>query len=114
MFEYHAKVERVVDGDTIDVEIDLGFKTFIRERIRIARLDTAETWRPEDEEERMNGEAATAVALDWMPPGTKIILRTRKRGGSTGARGRYIAEIVKDGENYTDMMTALGHNKMES
>ena len=43
MYEYKAKLIRVVDGDTIDAEIDLGFKIFIKERIRFAGIDTPES-----------------------------------------------------------------------
>ena len=42
MFTYRAKVYNVVDGDTIDVEIDLGFKIYTRQRIRLNRIDTPE------------------------------------------------------------------------
>lgn len=42
MFEYNATVYNVVDGDTIDVEIDLGFKIFTKQRIRMTGIDTPE------------------------------------------------------------------------
>ena len=43
MYNYKAKLLRVVDGDTIDAEIDLGFKIFIKERIRLMGIDTPES-----------------------------------------------------------------------
>jgi len=43
MYNYKAKLMRVVDGDTIDAEIDLGFKIFIKERIRLMGIDTPES-----------------------------------------------------------------------
>ena len=43
MYTYKAKLLRVVYGDTIDAEIDLGFKIYIKERIRLAGIDTPET-----------------------------------------------------------------------
>jgi micrococcal nuclease len=113
MYEYEATVLRVVDGDTIDVQIDLGFSTFTKERLRIARLDTPETWRPKTEEERELGKLATADAERLLPVGSYIIVKTKKKGGAKGARGRYIAEISVNGKNFTDTMTSLGHNKME-
>ena len=42
MFTYRAKVYNIVDGDTIDVEIDLGFKIYTKQRIRLNRIDTPE------------------------------------------------------------------------
>jgi micrococcal nuclease len=56
MYHYKAKVERVVDGDTIDVVIDLGFKITTFQRIRMARIDTPETYNVKrDSEEYQNG-----------------------------------------------------------
>jgi micrococcal nuclease len=42
MYEYYTKVDKIVDGDTIDVFIDLGFSVWHKERIRLAGIDTAE------------------------------------------------------------------------
>jgi micrococcal nuclease len=42
MYEYYTKIEKVVDGDTVDVFIDLGFSVWHKERIRLAGIDTAE------------------------------------------------------------------------
>ena len=44
MYQYKAKVERIVDGDTIDVVIDLGFKITTNQRIRLAGINTPETY----------------------------------------------------------------------
>ena len=43
MYNYKAKLLRVVDGDTVDAEIDLGFKIFIKDRIRLMGIDTPES-----------------------------------------------------------------------
>ena len=43
MYTYKAKLIRIVDGDTIDAEIDLGFDTIVRKRIRLFGIDTPET-----------------------------------------------------------------------
>jgi micrococcal nuclease len=42
MYEYYTKIDKVVDGDTVDVFIDLGFSVWHKERIRLAGIDTAE------------------------------------------------------------------------
>ena len=59
MYEYKATITKVVDGDTYDATIDLGFKTFTKQRLRLKGVDTPETWRPKTEEEREHGEKAT-------------------------------------------------------
>jgi len=57
MYEYKALVERVVDGDTIDVIIDLGFKTWKKVRVRMEGINTPES-RTRDLEEKKRGLAA--------------------------------------------------------
>ena len=42
MYEYYTKIDKVVDGDTVDVFIDLGFSVWHKERIRLSGIDTAE------------------------------------------------------------------------
>ena len=59
MHEYKAKLIRVVDGDTLDAEIDLGFNVFIKERVRLYGIDTWES-RTRDLEEKKKGLAAKA------------------------------------------------------
>ena len=57
MYEYHAIVDRVVDGDTIDVTIDLGFHTHIKTRVRLEGMNAPES-RTRDLEEKERGLAA--------------------------------------------------------
>ena len=57
MYEYHAEVLRVVDGDTVDVLIDVGFSTFKKERVRLHGINTPEC-RTRDLEEKKKGLAA--------------------------------------------------------
>ncbi len=57
MYEYKAVVDRVVDGDTIDVTIDLGFKTWKKIRVRMEGINTPES-RTRDKEEKERGLAA--------------------------------------------------------
>jgi endonuclease YncB( thermonuclease family) len=59
MYEYHAVVDRVVDGDTIDVTIDLGFHTHIKTRVRMEGMNAPES-RTRDLEEKERGLAAKA------------------------------------------------------
>ena len=59
MYEYHAVVDRVVDGDTLDVTIDLGFHTHIKTRVRMEGMNAPES-RTRDLEEKERGLAAKA------------------------------------------------------
>lgn len=79
MYEYRVKsVERVVDGDTVDVILDLGFGLFKKERVRIAGVDTPEKRTRNDKEKRL-GYDATAFAELWFSEGD-IVIRTEKDG----------------------------------
>jgi micrococcal nuclease len=58
MYQYKAKVLKVVDGDTFDAEVDLGFNMFARVRFRLKGFDTPEVHRPKNKEELERGLAA--------------------------------------------------------
>ena len=87
-----VKINRVVDGDTIDVTIDLGFDLLKKERVRIAGVDTPEK-RTRDKEEKVLGIDAT----NWMKEhlegaikgGEELIIRTELKGG-VGKYGRLL------------------------
>jgi micrococcal nuclease len=59
MYQYKAKLDRVVDGDTVDAMIDCGFSTFKKERIRLHGIDAPES-RTRDKAEKKRGLAAKA------------------------------------------------------
>lgn len=93
MYEYRAKVVRVYDGDTITVQVDLGFHVSITETIRFARINTPEI----RGEERPEG----LKSLEWLKPeilNKTVLIRTDK--DKTGKYGRYIADVFElDQEN---------------
>ena len=68
MYEYNITVDRVVDGDTIDIWIDLGFDVRIFERVRMAGIDTPES-RTRNAREKIYGKIATARVEELMPVG---------------------------------------------
>ena len=79
MYEYKVKeVVKVVDGDTVDVILDLGFGLFKKERVRIAGVDTPEK-RTRNLKEKKLGNDATAFAEEWFSEGD-ITIRTEKDG----------------------------------
>ena len=75
MFEYKAKTIRVVDGDTIDAYIDLGFKVVLKERIRLMGIDTPES-RTRNLAEKSWGLAAKK-RLEALLSGKDFILQTK-------------------------------------
>ena len=67
MYHYKAKVENIVDGDTMDVVIDLGFKVTTFQRIRLAKIDTPETYSvKKNSEEYKKGMAAKEYVMSFM------------------------------------------------
>ena len=67
MYEYKCRIDRVIDGDTVDVDIDLGFGVWLRkERVRMYGIDTPES-RTRDLEEKKYGLAAKAFVLAFLP-----------------------------------------------
>ena len=65
MYKYKCKLVRVVDGDTADVMIDLGFDTWIKSRLRFKGVDTWEK-RTRDKAEKVKGLAATAFTKKYL------------------------------------------------
>ena len=69
MFEYKCKMVKVVDGDTVDVDIDLGFGVWLRkQRIRLYGIDTPEA-RTSDDVEKVYGLAAKDFLIKWTNAG---------------------------------------------
>ncbi len=107
-FLYKCIIQRIVDGDTIDVDIDLGFGIWLRkERVRVAGIDTPEK-RTRDKVEKVFGLAATAKAHELVPEGSECIIRTRR--DKAGKYGRTMGDFVmQDGRLYTEVMVETHH-----
>ena len=90
MYEYKCKVKRVVDGDTMDVILDLGFDVHHAVRVRMAGIDTPES-RTRDLDEKARGKLSKAFLKESIK-GRKIILKTKIKD-SKGKFGRVIAEV---------------------
>jgi micrococcal nuclease len=83
----YAIVERIVDGDTIDCTVELGWHTSVSARFRFVELNTAEIRGAEREE----GLADMAYVQDWISVGEKIIIESHK--DPKGGFGRWAARI---------------------
>ena len=109
--EYDVIVIKVVDGDTVDVDIDLGFGVTLRdERVRIMGIDTPES-RTRDKVEDLFGEASKARLKELMKDGGKLITTEDKHGEDMkGKFGRILGDFrVPDGRKVTDILIEEGH-----
>ena len=91
MYEYRVTIDRVVDGDTVDCWIDLGFNTQVFKRVRFVGINAPET-RTRDKEEKRFGLLSKQFVKDHYPVGSTAILRTHK--DKTGKFGRILGELV--------------------
>ena len=111
MYEYRAKVIKVVDGDTVDVDIDLGFGVWLKdERVRIMGIDTPES-RTRDKVEKKFGLAAKARLKELL--GATPILKTQVgKGGEDmkGKFGRILGDfLTEDGKKCGELLIKEGH-----
>jgi micrococcal nuclease len=112
--EYDVKVIKIVDGDTVDVDIDLGFGvTLTDERVRIMGIDTPES-RTRDRVEDLFGEAAKARLAQLMHQGGKLITTEDRKGEDMkGKFGRILGDFKVDynGEmkKVTEILVEEGH-----
>ena len=109
MHEYKVNVLRVVDGDTVDVDIDLGFSAWLKkQRIRLYGIDTPET-RTRDLDEKKYGKMATNFLSDTIKDAEVVALRTYK--DKKGKYGRILGEIICDGVNINQVM--VGNSSLQ-
>jgi len=108
MHEYKATMLRIVDGDTVDVDIDLGFGVWLRkQRIRLYGMDTPES-RTRDLEEKHYGNLSKNFIKDRLPVGTVFKIRTEK--DSKGKFGRILGILLDSNDvSINDTMIAQGY-----
>jgi micrococcal nuclease len=98
MYEYYVrKVENVVDGDTIDVLIDLGFDILFASRVRLAGIDTPES-RTSDKAEKVLGLEAKEYLKKQLKDAKSVIIRTEKMDSSE-KYGRILGWVYINGES---------------
>ncbi len=102
MYEYACKVERVVDGDTIDVVLDLGFDILYKSRVRLYGIDTPES-RTRNKDEKARGKMAAAFLEDAINNGKRVVIQTKLKD-SRGKFGRVLGDVVVDGININQSM----------
>jgi len=89
MYEYKCEIKRVVDGDTVDVHIDLGFDIRTLKRIRIAGIDTPEV----RGQEREHGLEVKLLVQDLLPAGTVTTINVDGRD----KYGRWLGDLALPG-----------------
>ena len=96
MYEYRVKkVLKVVDGDTIDVDIDLGFDISFTSRVRLAGIDTPES-RTSDKDEKVLGLEVKDRLKHLIAEATTVVIRTEKPDSSE-KYGRILGWLFLDG-----------------
>jgi micrococcal nuclease len=106
MWEYNAEVARVVDGDTLDLRVDLGFTVFVKVRARLHGINTPETYGvKKDSEEYAAGMKAKEYVEDWLmgfpaegEANSYLPVKIRSHDGralGTGKYGRWIVEVFR-------------------
>lgn len=111
MYEYRAKINKVVDGDTVDVDIELGFDIVLTgQRVRIMGIDTPES-RTSDPVEKVFGLAAKNRLKELLGPTAVLKTQIEKDGDDAkGKFGRILGDFVApDGRMVTEVMIEEGH-----
>ena len=110
MYEYYVrKVESVVDGDTIDVLIDLGFDILFQSRVRLAGIDTPES-RTKDLKEKALGLESKEYLKKHLKDAKSVVIKTEKMDSSE-KYGRILGWVYVDGNTVSlnDMMINDGY-----
>tara|TARA_A100001201_G_scaffold134138_1_gene121598 strand:+ start:142 stop:555 length:414 start_codon:yes stop_codon:yes gene_type:complete len=92
---YRASLDRVVDGDTVDLNLDLGFNVWHKVRVRLNGVNTPES-RTRDLEEKALGLAAKDFVVGWLDKYNHVFVHTKK--DAKGKYGRILGTIYGDVE----------------
>ena len=107
MYTYKIKVDRVIDGDTIDANIDLGFDVSVKKRIRFMGINTPES-RTRDAEEKVRGLAAKKRVEELLEDAETITVKSH----GLGKFGRCLGEIMLDMVDGQEKLTLESLNQL--
>ena len=96
MYEYKARVDKVVDADTLDLIIDLGFHTFVTKRVRLTDINAPERFTDHGK-----------IVKEKLPVGSVVLIKTKI--DSTDKYGRVLAEIFMGNDNVSLNKTLLNN-----
>jgi len=103
---YKAELDSVIDGDTYDMQVDLGFGTLKNIRVRLRGVDTAETYGVKKEtDEYQRGSEQSDFVEQWFDDADQLVVKTFK--DEKGKYGRYLADVVNEsGEHLSDAIVS--------
>jgi len=109
MYEYRSSLVKIIDGDTIDVDLDLGFAVVLKkQRIRLYGINTPES-RTRDLEEKRYGLAAKARLRELLEVAETIVVKTAIDKKARGKYGRILGTIYADDINVNEKLLEEGH-----
>ena len=119
MYQYRAKILKILDGDTVEIDLDLGFNiTLAAQKVRLSGIDTPES-RTTDTEEKPRGLLSKKKLQEKLPVGSYLTIETLRADSNDDKFGRILGIfIAQDGTNINQWMIAnnyavsyLGENK---
>ena len=108
MYTYVITLDRVIDGDTIDAMIDLGFDVHVKKRIRFMGINTPES-RTRDLEEKKRGLAAKARVEELLNKCSCITLKSHGSGKFGRCLGELFIELENEAVNLNQLLISEGH-----
>ena len=109
MYEYRCELVKIIDGDTIDVNLDLGFEVVLKkQRIRLYGINTPES-RTRDLEQKKYGLAAKARLRELLEEANQITVKTEIDKKARGKYGRILGTIYAGSTNINNLLIDEGH-----
>jgi micrococcal nuclease len=105
MFQYKCRINKVLDGDTVDIDLDLGFNIILaNQRVRMAGIDTPES-RTSNQEEKPRGQLSKKKLAEKLPLGSWQTIKTLKADDVDDKFGRILGVfIMEDGKSLNEWM----------
>jgi micrococcal nuclease len=105
MYQYKCKINKVLDGDTVDIDLDLGFNIILaNQRVRMAGVDTPES-RTTNKEEKPRGLLSKKKLAEKLPVGSWQIIETQRSDNNDDKFGRILGVfILEDGTKVNDWL----------
>ena len=105
MYQYKCKINKVLDGDTVDIDLDLGFNIVLaNQRVRMAGIDTPES-RTTNKEEKPRGLLSKKKLAEKLPVGSWQIIETQRSDNNDDKFGRILGVfILEDGTKVNDWL----------
>jgi len=105
MYQYKCKINKVLDGDTVDIDLDLGFNIVLAsQRVRMAGVDTPES-RTTNKEEKPRGLLSKKKLAEKLPVGSWQIIETQRSDNNDDKFGRILGVfILEDGTKVNDWL----------